>query len=165
MRAGRRRAGRPAAVARVRDRAADIARRAGIRFDTDSVDPDGAGPLLLVGFPDRLAGRRRPGQFQLRNGAGAWVADDDPLATVPFVVAADLDGKRSGLASASVPRSTGGDRQLLDDVVEHRRLEWDGDRDDLVERVERRLDALRLGEEVRPGRRPATTRPRRSSPG
>ena len=84
------------AVDRVRERAADIARRAGVRFDADAVDPDDAGAALLVGFPDRLAGRRRPGQFQLRNGTGAWVADDDPLATVPFVVAADLDGKRSG---------------------------------------------------------------------
>ena len=84
------------AVARVRERAADIARRAGVRFDPDAVDPDDAGAALLAGFPDRLAARRRPGQFQLRNGTGAWVADDDPLATAPFVVAADLDGKRSG---------------------------------------------------------------------
>ena len=33
---------------------------------------------------------------------------------------------------------------MLDDVVEDRRLVWEGD--ELVERVERRLDALRLGE-------------------
>ena len=84
-----------AAVRRVRDRAADLARRIGTRFDTDAVDPDRTGLLLLAGFPDRLAGRRRPGQFQLRTGAAAWVADDDPLATAPFLVAADLDGKRS----------------------------------------------------------------------
>ena len=100
------------AVARVRERAADIARRAGIRFDAGSTStPIDAGAALLVGFPDRLAGRRRPGQFQLRNGSGAWVADDDPLATVPFVVAADLDGKRSGARirlGAAVDR--GGDR-------------------------------------------------------
>ena len=39
---------------------------------------------------------------------------------------------------------------MLDDVVEHRRLVWDAERDDLVVRIERRLDALRLGEDVRP---------------
>ena len=94
--------------------------------------------------------RRRPGQFQLRNGTGAWVADDDPLATAPFVVAADLDGKRSGArirlgAAVDEPVIAA----LLDGVVEDRRLEWDADADDLVERVERRLDALRLGEERR----------------
>ena len=146
------------AVDRVRERAADIARRAGVRFDADAVDPDDAGAALLVGFPDRLAGRRRPGQFQLRNGTGAWVADDDPLATVPFVVAADLDGKRSGarihLAGAVDAVEIAA---LLEGVIEDRRLEWDAERDDLVERVERRLDALRLGESVGPAGAGAAT--------
>ncbi len=147
------------AVDRVRERAADIARRAGVRFDADSVDPDDAGVALLVGFPDRLAGRRRPGQFQLRNGNGAWVADDDPLATVPFVVAADLDGKRSGARIHLAGAVDAGEiAALLEGVIEDRRLEWDTDRDDLVERVERRLDALRLGESVGPAPAgPATT--------
>ena len=142
----RRRPRQRAAV--LRDRAADIARRAGIAFDLGDVDPDAAGAALLAGFPDRLAGRRRPGQFQLRTGSGAWVADDDPLATVPFLVAADLDGKRSGARirlGAAVDAAEIAD--VLDDVVEDRRLVWEGD--ELVERVERRLDALRLGEERR----------------
>lgn len=139
------------ALGRARERAADLARRAGVRFDADTVDPDRVGLLLLTGFPDRLAGRRRGGQFQLRTGAGAWVDDTDPLATAPFVVAADLDGRRGGsrirLGAAVEAEEIAG---VLDDIVEHRRLEWDRDRDDLVLRVERRLDALRLGEEVRP---------------
>lgn len=138
------------AVHRARERAADLARRAGIGFDLDTVDPDRTGLLLLAGFPDRLAGRRRGGQYQLRTGAGAWVGESDPLATASFVVAADVDGKRSGsrirLAAAVEAWEIAG---VLEDVVEHRRLEWDRDRDDLVERVERRLDALRLDEEVR----------------
>jgi len=138
------------AVRRARDRAGDLARRLGIRFDPDSVDPDRAGLLLLAGFPDRLAARRRRGQFQLRTGAGAWIGESDPLAGADFVVAADLDGRRSGsrirLAAAVEAWEIAG---VLDDVVEHRRLVWDGDRDDLVEQVERRLDALRLGEETR----------------
>ena len=29
--------------------------------------------VLLLGYPDRLAARRRPGQFQLRSGSGAWL--------------------------------------------------------------------------------------------
>ena len=137
-------------VRRVRDRAADLARRIGARFDTDSVDPDRAGLLLLAGFPDRLAARRRRGQFQMRTGSGAWVANDDPLADAEFIVAADVDGKRSGarvrLGAAIEAFEIAG---VLDDVVEDRRVMWDNDRDDLVVRVERRLDALRLGEEVR----------------
>ncbi|MFV0306975.1 MAG: ATP-dependent helicase HrpB [Desertimonas sp.] len=132
-------------VARVRDRAGDLARRAGIEFDLDHVDGDRAGLTLLAGFPDRLAARRRGGQFQLRTGAGAWVRPTDPLADEPFVVAADLDGHRrsarirlGGAVDADELAAT------LEGVIETERLEWDGD--DLVVRVERRLDALRLGE-------------------
>lgn len=138
-------------VRRIRERAADLARRIGARFDTDTVDPDRAGLLLLTGFPDRLAARRRRGQFQMRTGSGAWVADGDPLANAEFLVAADVDGKRSGtrirLGAAVEAFEIAG---VMDDVVEDRRLVWDTDRNDLVLRIERRLDALRLGEERRP---------------
>ena len=44
------------------------------------VDTDALGATLLLAFPDRLAGRRRTGQFQLRTGSGAWLPDTDPLA-------------------------------------------------------------------------------------
>jgi ATP-dependent helicase HrpB len=138
-------------VARLRDRAADLARRLGVRFDTDLIDADRAGAVLLSAFPDRLGIRRRPGQFQLRTGSGAWLPDTDPLAHEPFVVAADLDGKRdrarirlaAGLDADDVAHA------LADEVVERVTLEWDDDRDDLVERVERRLGAMQLGETVR----------------
>ncbi len=69
----------------------------------------------------------------------------DPLADAPFVVAADLDGKRTS-ARIRLGAAVDGDHlaELLEGVVEDRRLEWDGD--ELVVRVERRLGALRLGE-------------------
>jgi ATP-dependent helicase HrpB len=105
---------------------------------------------LLAGFPDRLAARRRPGQFQLRTGTTAWLAEDDPLSRAAFVVAADLDGRRAGARIRLAAAVDGADvATLLEEVVEHRRLIWDRDRDDLVLRIERRLDALALGEEVR----------------
>jgi ATP-dependent RNA helicase HrpB len=136
-------------VRRLAERAADLARRAGIDFDVTTVDPELTGRLLLAGFPDRLAARRRGGQFQLRTGTTAWLANDDPLTHAEFVVAADLDGRRAGarirLAAAVDPADIAA---LLDDVVERRRLVWDNGRDDLVLRVERRLDALALGEET-----------------
>ncbi len=56
------------AVHRLRERAGDLARRARIPFDLDAVDPDRAGGVLLLGYPDRLAARRRPGQYQLALG-------------------------------------------------------------------------------------------------
>jgi ATP-dependent helicase HrpB len=140
------------AVHRLRDRAADIARRARIRFDTDSVDPDRAGATLLLAFPDRLAGRRRPGQFQLRTGSGAWLPDTDPLAHEEFVVAVDLDGKRdrSRIRLAAALDADDVAAAFADDLAETRTLEWDSGRDDLVEQVERRLGSIRLGSVTRP---------------
>jgi ATP-dependent helicase HrpB len=149
------------AVERVRERARDLARRLGVEFDECQIDADRAGAALLHAYPDRLAARRRPGQFQLRSGSGAWIPDDDPLAHELFVVAADLDGRRD---RARIRLAAGLDadeiaRELADQVDESSRLEWDRERDDLVERVERRLGAMRLGEAVRPPRPgEATTR-------
>jgi ATP-dependent helicase HrpB len=140
------------AVDRLRERAADLARRVGIRFDRDLIDADRTGAVLLHAFPDRLAMRRRPGQFQLRSGTGAWVPDTDPLAHEPFVVAADLDGKRdrSRIRLAAALDADDIAHVLSADIDETATLEWDQRRDDLVERTERRLGGMRLGEVVRP---------------
>ena len=141
-------------VERLRGRAADVARRAGVRFDVDAVDPARAGATLLAGFPDRLAGRRRPGQFQLRTGSGAWLPDTDPLAHAEFLVAVDLDGRRDRSRirlAAPLDADDVADR-FADELDETRTLEWDTGRDDLVERVERRLGSLRLGAVTRPAR-------------
>lgn len=139
------------AVRRLDDRARDLARRIGVRFDPDLIDPDRAGAALLHAFPDRLAARRRPGQFQLRTGGGAWLPDDDPLALEPFVVAADLDGKRdrSRIRLAAALDADEVAMELADEVEERVRLEWDDDRDDLVERVDRRLGGMQLGTSTR----------------
>ncbi|MEP4652515.1 MAG: ATP-dependent helicase C-terminal domain-containing protein, partial [Ilumatobacter sp.] len=148
------------AVHRLRERAEELARRLGIGFDRRSIDHDRTGALLLLAFPDRLAGRRRPGQFTMRNGSGAFIREGDPLAEELFVVAADLDGKadraRIRLAAAvdgdDVIRSGG------EDVKDQRTLVWDADRDELVEIVERRLGAIRLGRrEERPSASEETT--------
>jgi ATP-dependent helicase HrpB len=138
------------AVHRLRDRAADLARRAGIRFDLDDVDPDRTGVVLLLGYPDRLAARRRPGQFQLRSGSGAWLPDDDPLADEAFLVAADLDGRRerARIRLAAVVDADDVVAEFGPEVVERRTLEWDAGRDDLVETIERRLGSIQLGQRV-----------------
>ncbi|HSH10475.1 MAG TPA: ATP-dependent helicase HrpB [Ilumatobacter sp.] len=147
-------------VARLRDRAHDLARRMRIRFDTDLIDADRAGGALLHAFPDRLAARRRPGQFQLRTGSGAWLPDTDPLAHEGFVVAADLDGKRdrSRIRLAAALDADDVADTFGDQIAETVRLEWDDARDELVERVERRLGSMQLGATTRrPGPGEATT--------
>jgi ATP-dependent helicase HrpB len=135
------------AVRQVRERAADLARRLGIGFDAAMIDGDRAGAVLLAAYPDRLAARRRPGQFQLRTGSGAWMPEADPLAHESFIVAADLDGKRDR-SRIRLAAGLDGDEVVMalgDAVAEIVSLEWDGDRDDLVEKVERRLGGMSLG--------------------
>jgi len=131
-------------------RARDLARR--VEAVPGEVDRDRLGPLLALAYPDRIGqARSGPGRFRLRGGNAAWVPPADPLAGAPFVVAADLDGKRDGarirlgaaLDEADVLAVAG------DAVREHRSLGWDRDRDDLVERVARTLDRLDLGTVLR----------------
>lgn len=145
-------------VARVRDRAADLARRAGVRLDLDRIDAHGrsgglgVGAVLALAYPDRIAVRRsQPGQFQLRGGSGGWMPDTDVLAHERFVVAADLDGRRE-LARIRIAAALDAAElaEALADQVERRTtLAWDRDRDDLVERVETRLGGMVLDEQVR----------------
>jgi ATP-dependent helicase HrpB len=148
------------AVHRLRERSEELARRLRIPFDRQSIEHDRTGAALLLAFPDRLAGRRRPGQFTMRNGSGASIATSDPLAEELFVVAADLDGK-ADRARIRLAAAVDGDeviRSAGPDIKDQRTLAWDTDRDDLVETVERRLGAIRLGaRDQRPEPGEATT--------
>jgi ATP-dependent helicase HrpB len=147
------------ALRRARDRAHDLARRLGV--PTSGSDPAEAGPLLAVAYPDRVAqGRGGVGRFVLRAGTEGWVAPDDSLARESFLAVAEVDGRRRN-GRIRLAAALGLDQ--LDDVagdqiVEHARLVWDRERDDLVARVERRLGRLRLAVvERRPSPGPATT--------
>lgn len=139
------------ALSRWRQRADDLARRASVRIDWSDIDPDHAGAVLLSAFPDRLAVRRQPGQFQMRTGAGAWFRPHDPLAHERFVVAADLDGDRKNarirLAAAVDPRHI--DAVLGADIVEESNVVWDKERGDVVQRTVRSLDRMRLDDVTR----------------
>lgn len=140
---------------RVMRGARDIARRVGVsacEVDSDDVHSM-CGALQLVAYPDRLAMRRAtPGQFVLRTGNGALMDKNDGIANETFIVAADLDG---GRGNARVRRAAGLTIDdvatvLGDDLVEERSLQWDKERDDLVVRIVRRFDALRLDERTVP---------------
>ncbi len=136
------------AVARWRDRALDLARRVGSDLDWSSIEPDHAGRVLLLAHPDRLAVRRQPGQFQMRNGSAAWCRPTDPLAAESFLVAADLDGDRKNARirlAAAVDEATIRD-VLADQVVEESNVVWDKEKRDIVERVTRRLDRMTLSD-------------------
>lgn len=138
-------------VRRVLERASDLARRAGISFDPDSMNIDRCGAVLAHAYPDRVAVRRsQPGQFQLRSGSSAFTSPTDPLANERFVVAADLDGKRDN-ARIRMGAALDADELIdaLADQIEQREfLVWDKQRNDLVLRRETRLGGMLLDERM-----------------
>jgi ATP-dependent helicase HrpB len=141
------------AIERLRDRALDIAKRAGVRLIFDQVDAHRCGSVLALAYPDRVGTRRsQVGQFQLRTGGGAWVGKDDPLAREQFIVAADLDGNRTsarirlgaGLDASELEEALTGEIERRDTIV------WDKQRNDLIHRTETRLGNMTVADVVRP---------------
>lgn len=135
------------ALATVRRRAGELARRAGI----DAREPvalDQVGAVLALAYPDRVAQARGGGRFRLRTGAGAWVPTADPLAGEAFLVAADVDADRRGdgrIRRAAALEADDVIAALGADVERTAALVWDEERDDLRSRVEHRVDGLVLG--------------------
>ena len=149
-------------VARVRDRATDIARRGNIRIDFDEIVAEHAGAALALAFPDRVAVRRRqPGQFQMRTGSGAWVAATD--ATGQRAVHRRRRSRRQPQQRTRAHRRR--DRARRPDRLARgrgraasRSSTWDKQRDDLVVHETVRLGSMTARRAVPPGapRRDAT---------
>lgn len=92
----------------------------GEKVETQAPRAGDVGALLLSAFPERLA-RRRPGKaprFLLRNGRGAWLADDSELADANWLVAASLDGdaREARIFSAAVVDEDTIETQLANDI-------------------------------------------------
>ncbi|MBQ0833927.1 ATP-dependent helicase HrpB [Marinobacter sp.] len=108
------------------------------------------GRLLALAYPDRV-GKRRPGnmpRYQLSNGKGALLREDDGLARHEWLVAADLDGKtreaRIYLAApVDLPTL---ETDLAAHIREQDEAEWDDKRGTVIARRTRRLGALLLAE-------------------
>lgn len=63
-----------------------------------STDPSHSGALLAYAYPDRIGQRRASAsastRYLLSNGRGAFCAEDDPLRSHAYIVAAHVDGQR-----------------------------------------------------------------------
>ncbi|AFP29028.1 ATP-dependent helicase HrpB [Marinobacter sp. BSs20148] len=108
------------------------------------------GRLLALAYPDRIA-RRRPGdapRYQLSNGKGALLRDDDALARYDWLVAADLDGKaREAQIYLAAPVDLASlESDLAAHIQQRDEAEWDDRRGTVVARQVRRLGALLLAE-------------------
>ena len=153
------------ALRRTKDAARDIARRAGIDADSMVTDDDVdrlCGAVLLSAYPDRLAKRRSAaGQFVMRGGGEVRCDPKDGIAREEFIVAADVDSRRS---ASVLRRGAAVDLDLIapvmgDDIEVESNLTWDKGRDDLVLRVVRKVGSMRLDErDLVPSPGPDTTR-------
>ncbi|MDX1755983.1 MAG: ATP-dependent helicase HrpB [Marinobacter sp.] len=125
--------------------------------DRDSSAAAGAsdlGRLLAQAYPDRIA-RRRKGdapRYQLSNGRGARLREDDQLAREPWLVAAELDGQaREAQIYLAAPLDPA---VLASDLAAHIETRdeslWDDARGRVVARRQSRLGQLVLREQALP---------------
>jgi len=140
-----------AACQRARAQARQWKRQLGVAdAPPDEHDVEATGLLLAFAYPDRIA-QRRPGQagrYLLRSGGGAAFAEPQPLAAAPYLVAAELDGRRPEsriFLAAPVERdelvSYFGDQIVRESVVA-----WDAAAGGVQARRRERLGALVLSD-------------------
>jgi ATP-dependent helicase HrpB len=108
------------------------------------------GRVLAQAYPDRIARRRSATapRYQLSNGKGAVLREDDALARQEWLVAADLDGKAR---EATIYRAAAVDladleQDLACHIEEGDEAQWDDKRGTIVARHVRKLGALVLAE-------------------
>lgn len=117
------------------------------------------GRLLALAYPDRI-GRRRSGQtprYQLSNGKGATLREDDALGRNDWLVAADLDGqsREATIYLAAPVQLADLEQDLADHIQEREEAVWDDKRGTVVARRVRGLGQLVLAEQALPQPEPA----------
>ena len=117
------------------------------------------GRLLALAYPDRI-GQRRVGQsarYQLSNGKGASLREDDALVRYDWLVAADLDGKtrQATIYLAAPVNLTDLEQDLSTLITESEEALWDDKRGTGVARRVRKLGELILSEKELPQPDPA----------
>ncbi|MGH7713507.1 MAG: ATP-dependent helicase HrpB [Gemmatimonadaceae bacterium] len=144
----------PAAVdaaALHRVRAAAERWRERISVAAGTIDAEAAGWVLALAYPDRIA-QRRPGvapRYVLRNGAGAVLPPSTGLHNEPFLVAAELDGRRpESLVLLAAPLALLDIEQHFADQIERREaVTWDETANAVSARRVRTLGAIVLSDD------------------
>jgi ATP-dependent helicase HrpB len=137
-----------AAVATVRRRADELLRR--VKLSAGNGPTADPGPLLALGYPDRIAQSSGGARYRLRHGSGATLPEHDPLTGAGWLVAADIEGAdRSTGADGRIRLAAVLDREDIEsiggeDITTVVRVTWDDGVDDLRATTERVLDALVL---------------------
>lgn len=142
-RASRGKGGRDAAA---RSLAGRMARAAG--GGKGAVDPERAGAMLALAWPDRIAkARGGAGRFQMANGRQGFLDETDPLAGEEWLVVADATGRAAeARILAAAPISADDVLAAAGDAIRTRRtVSFDAASGSARARIERRLGRLRLG--------------------
>ncbi|MDN2568059.1 ATP-dependent helicase HrpB [Aquibium sp. A9E412] len=140
--------------------AADLARRAAGAAQAEAAAdaPPGAGELLLLAFPDRVAmARGAPGRFVLANGRGGTLDPAEPLAAARFLVVADLQGRAANarIAAAAAIDEAAVARRLGARIETTVETGFDAARGTVRAREIRRLGAIVLADRPLPAPRGA----------
>jgi ATP-dependent helicase HrpB len=130
---------------------APIAAAASATADAAAAANLSAGRLLALAYPDRV-GRRRDGsrgsrggaRYLLRNGTGAVLPEDDPLAAEPWLVVAALDAARGDHSIRLAIAITEAEVRdaFAEASVAERVLSWDHRQEAVVARAEVKLGAI-----------------------
>ena len=117
----------------------------------------GAGALLALAFPDRIAQRRGRGSYRLASGRGAVLDEADALAGAPFLVVAELDdvGDNARVRLAAAISAAELEAALGDQIETAEEVRVDAASGAVQARRVRRLGALLLAEEPLPKPSPA----------
>ena len=136
-------------AATVRRRADELLRRAKLPAGSSlTADP---GPLLALGYPDRIAQLRGGARYRLRHGSAAALPEHDPLTGAGWLVAAEIEGAdRAARGEGRIRLAAVLDREDVESIGGEGiatvvRVAWDDGVDDLRATTERVLDALVLG--------------------
>ncbi|MDE2235864.1 MAG: ATP-dependent helicase HrpB [Gammaproteobacteria bacterium] len=135
---------------RTRSVALDIARQAGIT--TTVLDPHGAGAVLMLAYPDRIARQRggSRGHFLLSGGRGAFLPDSDSLSACEWLAVAELDGAAREARIYLAAAVTAADvlSSLSAHITNQSVVEWDEATESVRAVSQQRLGAIVLADRV-----------------
>jgi len=109
-------------------------------------DMDACGLLLAFAYPDRIGQHREGRRFLLRNGRGAYVAEQQSFANTSYLVAAELDdtGAESRIFRAAAVAMEDLERHFADQIVQEQIVFWDRSAQAIRARNRQRMGALVL---------------------
>jgi ATP-dependent helicase HrpB len=139
------------ALERVKTASRDLRRRIGV--DKEPTQPEAAGELLALAYPDRIAKRRGGlGRFHMSGGRGAILPESDPLAGADYLAVAEVDGaEREAKIFLAAPIARAEiDRLFAAQIIARDIVEWDSREGAVIARRRTLLGSLALDDKPLP---------------